>query len=89
MGASDDASCRAKLLRALVAAYYLSDMHKIAVVVVLLLSVALSSCDASGGKDCCATCSANSKPCGDSCISKGKTCQKGSGCAYSAKSIMR
>lgn len=33
----------------------------------------------SGGY-CCKTCS-NSKPCGDSCISRSKTCHKGRGCA--------
>ena len=30
---------------------------------------------------CCKRCSAKSKPCGDSCISKSKTCHKGKGCA--------
>lgn len=30
---------------------------------------------------CCKVCSARSKPCGDSCISRSKTCHKGPGCA--------
>lgn len=32
-------------------------------------------------KNCCMHCGANSKPCGDACISKSKTCNKRSGCA--------
>jgi hypothetical protein len=30
---------------------------------------------------CCKYCSARSKPCGDSCISRQKTCRKSGGCA--------
>lgn len=33
-----------------------------------------------GGSGCCRVCSVG-KPCGDSCISAGYTCNKGAGCA--------
>jgi len=35
------------------------------------------------GASCCRVCR-NSQPCGDSCISRSKTCRKGSGCACAA-----
>jgi hypothetical protein len=34
-----------------------------------------------GGSSCCKKCGANSKPCGDSCISLSKSCSKYGGCA--------
>jgi hypothetical protein len=34
-----------------------------------------------GERACCKRCGSGSQPCGDSCISRGKTCHKGSGCA--------
>ena len=41
---------------------------------------ASSHADASGSL-CCKHCGPSSKPCGDSCISRSKTCHKGPGCA--------
>lgn len=36
---------------------------------------------APAARECCKHCGENSKPCGDSCISKDKTCNKVGGCA--------
>jgi len=52
---------------------------------VLLIGIGptfLSGCspDESSTGPCCKVCSTG-KPCGDSCIAKDKTCNKGSGCA--------
>src|SRR5690606_6037638 len=38
------------------------------------------------GKSCCKVCK-TSKPCGDSCISKSKSCSKPSGCACSGSDL--
>lgn len=48
---------------------------------ILLLGASSLACgDDMGGGACCKTCK-DSKPCGDSCIPKSSTCNKGPGCA--------
>lgn len=53
---------------------------RLQVVPTIPVIVAPAPSSGSGGM-CCKYCGPNSKPCGDSCISKNKNCHKGRGCA--------
>lgn len=49
-------------------------------IVILFLSVSLIVLNGCADEACCKECSTG-KACGDSCISKGDTCNEGEGCA--------